>query len=293
MSDTERILKRIDKMLDRIEPLFPVIPDTVNHFEGGAFIWQRVAQRGIIEAIPDISPIHLDDLQCIDQQKKLINDNTRQFLKGFPANHVLLWGPKGTGKSSLIKALINEYQQQGLNLIEVDRQELISLNDIINTLRDKSARFILYCDDLSFEADDPGYKTVKVALDGSLRAVPENMLIYATSNRRHLLPEHMQDNVSSEMVKDDLHLGDTIEEKISLSERFGIWLSFHPFNQKQYLSIVDYWLAHYSMNADENKEIHKAACKWALGRGSRSGRTAMQFVRYRAGQQQLQQGNHG
>ena len=213
--------------------------------------------------------------------------NTRQFLAGVPANNVLLWGPRGTGKSSLIKAVLNEFQQDGLNMIEVERQDLEQLRDITEQLRHYDARFILFCDDLSFEANDPSYKAIKVVLDGSLSATPDNVLIYASSNRRHLLPESMQDNIDSHMVVDELHLHESIEEKISLSERFGVWLAFHPFNQEQYLSIVDFWVQRLGNDAFHKDAFRAEALKWALEHGSRSGRSAFQFARDWCGKQQL------
>ncbi len=287
MSDTDKLIQRLDQLLDRLEPYLPALHDNVAEFDGGAYRWQTIGNSHRIEKITQTSEIHLNDLQCIDRQKHEIDDNTRQFLRELPANNVLLWGPKGTGKSSLIKALLNQYRTQGLNLIEVQRQDLIHLSEIVQQLRDKPGKFILFCDDLSFEANDPSYKAIKVALDGSLSATPDNVLIYATSNRRHLLPETMRDNVDSGSINGELHLDEAIEEKISLSERFGIWLSFHPFSQDDYLTIVDYWLQQYSAEIDDQKQLHKMACKWALEHGSRSGRSANQFVRYWVGKQKL------
>ena len=288
MSDTDKLLQRIHNLLDRLEPLLPDTPETIDSFEGGAFRWRRHGQAGFIQRINYPPHIRLDDLQCIKRQKEAINSNTRQFLAGLPANNVLLWGPKGTGKSSLIKALLNEYQPSGLNLIEVEKEDLNQLRDITEHLRVQDGRFILFCDDLSFEANDPSYKAIKVVLDGSLSATPDNVLIYATSNRRHLLPESMRDNENSQMVRDELHLNEAIEEKISLSERFGVWLAFHPFNQEQYLAIVDYWLNQFNAEIADKEQLCKAALKWALEHGSRSGRSAYQFARDWYGKQQLQ-----
>lgn len=288
MSDTEKLLKRLDTLLDRIVPFIPPIPETKIDFTGGAFHWQAYAQNGFFHAIVHPASISLSDLQCIDRQKERIDRNTRQFMAKLPANHVLLWGPKGTGKSSLIKALLSEYQDKGLNLIEVERKDLGDLRRIVEQLsHHKESHFILYCDDLSFEANDASYKALKVAIDGSLSNTPDNILIYATSNRRHLLPEFMSENVASKYSQGDLHLNESIEEKISLSERFGVWLAFHPFNQDQYLEIVDYWLNKLGFVSKDIDIVHKASLKWALEHGSRSGRSAWQFARDWTGRHQL------
>ena len=289
MSDTEKLIKRLDSLLDRVEPLIPTLPKAVAEFNGGAYHWKSLGNNGYFHKIERPTNFTLTDLQCIDRQKKLIDRNTQQFLADLPCNNVLLWGPKGTGKSSLIKALLNEYQGKGLNIVEVEREDLKDLRKIIDILTDKEGHFILYCDDLSFEADDASYKALKVVLDGSLTNASNNILIYATSNRRHLLPEYMSDNVASKNINNELHLNETIEEKLSLSERFGLWLSFHPFNQDQYLEIVDYWLKKLGNNLDNNEFVKKASLKWALERGSRSGRSAWQFAKDWTGQQKLQE----
>ncbi len=287
MPDTKVLIERLNALLDRIEPLIPVKPKVVREFNGGAYHWKSHTQNGYFQKIERPANFRLADLQCIDRQKELINRNTQQFLANLPANNVLLWGPKGTGKSSLIKALLNEYQNKGLNLIEIERDDLKDLRTIIEHLSAKKCRFILYCDDLSFEADDVSYKALKVVLDGSLANTSDNVLIYATSNRRHILPEYMSDNVASKNINNDLHLNETIEEKISLSERFGLWLSFHPFNQDQYLEIVEYWLKKLDNNTEINETVRKASLKWALERGSRSGRSAWQFAKDFTGQKKL------
>ena len=287
MSDTEKLLKRLGAILDRIEPFIPVLTETTTDFTGGAYHWKSFGHGGHFQKIDRPANFRLADLQCIERQKELIDRNTQQFLANLPANNVLLWGPKGTGKSSLIKALLSEYQEQGLNLIEVERDNLGELRFIIEQLSNKKGHFILYCDDLSFEGEDSSYKALKVVLDGSLSNTSENVLIYATSNRRHLLPEYMSDNVASKNINNDLHLNESIEEKISLSERFGLWLSFHPFNQDQYIEIVNYWLKKLGNSTDNNDAVIKASLKWALERGSRSGRSAWQFAKDWTGQQQL------
>ena len=287
MADTEKILNRLDQLLDRLEPLLPPPPGQAPEFAGGAFQWRRLGQKGMFEKIDRPGRVRLADLQCVERQKRRIIRNTRQFLAGLPANNVLLWGPKGTGKSSLIKALLGEYQAQGLNLIEVERDQLSELKSIIQALVNEAGRFILYCDDLSFAVSDPDYKAIKVILDGSLSQTPENMLVYATSNRRHLVPESMQDNQRAQIIQGELHPGEASEEKTSLAERFGIWLAFHPFSQDQYLEIVDYWLDRLDFANRDAASARRAALRWALEHGSRSGRSAWQFARDWAGRHQL------
>ena len=231
--------------------------------------------------------IDLRDLCGIDEQKDRVERNTRQFVEGLPANNVLLTGARGTGKSSLIKALLNKYASRGLRLIEVEKRDLTDLPDIVELIHARPERFILYCDDLSFEADEPGYKALKVVLDGSIAAASENCLIYATSNRRHLMPEFMQENLEYRHVGEEIHPGETSEEKISLSERFGLWVSFYPFDQDEYLRIVHVWLDYFRVSGGRNAEIEHAALQWALERGSRSGRVAWQFARDWAGRARL------
>ncbi len=284
MKELEHLLHRAERLFDRIETLLPAPPDEPDWAQTPAMRWRRRGNRSCLEAIPFHSPVHLDDLLGIDRQKRRIDRNTRQFLRGLPANNVLLWGPRGTGKSSLIKALLNAYQGQGLRLIEVDKSRLEELPDFVTALHGRPERFIVFCDDLSFEAADSGYKTLKVVLDGSLSSTPENVLIYATSNRRHLLPESMQDNTATRVIDTELHHGDAVEERISLSERFGLWLAFHPFDQATYLEIVFHWLQRLDCEIDDRHVIRHHALQWALLHGSRSGRSAWQFARDWAGQ---------
>jgi predicted AAA+ superfamily ATPase len=240
--------------------------------------------RGHLQAVHHPSHIRLDDLRNIGPQKEAIEQNTRQFITGRPANNVLLTGARGTGKSSLIKACLAQFADRGLRLIEVDKEHLVDLPDIVELIAQRPERFIIFCDDLSFEEGEGGYKALKVALDGSISAQSDNVLIYATSNRRHLLPEKMSDNEGYRHVDDgDLHPGETVEEKISLSERFGLWLSFYPFRQDDYLDIVHHWLAHFGVPASQFDEADAEALRWALQRGSRSGRIAWQFARDWAG----------
>ena len=287
MSETDEFFKRASALVTRLEKIFPASDEPPKMNRALANRWRRRGERVELQEVKQLSQVRLDDLQCLDRQKQAIQRNTLQFINGLPANNVLLWGPRGTGKSSLIKAVLNEYADQGLRLIEVERRDLADLPDIAELLREEKDRFIIYCDDLSFESNDSSYKALKVILDGSINNTPDNILIYATSNRRHLMPEYMSDNRNSEMVEGELHLSEAIEEKISLSERFGVWLSFHPFNQDQYLHIVDHWIERMEVTVEDREKLHKAALKWALEHGSRSGRVAWQFSRDWVGQKQL------
>lgn len=252
-----------------------------------AFRWRKRQGRGYLQAVPAISQIALDDLHNIDRQKGLIEQNTRQFVTRRPANNVLLTGARGTGKSSLIKACLNAFAADGLRLIEVDKDDLHDLGDIVDLISARPERFIVFCDDLSFEDGESGYKALKVALDGSISAQSDNVLIYATSNRRHLLPEYMSDNQSYKHLPDgEIHPGEVVEEKISLSERFGLWVSFYPFKQDDYLAIVGHWLRHFGCDEAQVEAARGDALVWALERGSRSGRVAWQFARDRSGRQE-------
>ena len=284
-ADLDQLLTRIGALLDRVEPWLPA--PTQTDWDAIAWRWRKDGQRGRLEAIRRPHQLQLEDLRCIDEQRDEIDRNTRQFLAGGSANNVLLSGSRGTGKSSLIKALLTTYQEQNLRLIEVDKDDLIDLPQITEQIEGRPERFILYCDDLSFEASESGYKALKAALDGSLSAPPDNLLIYATSNRRHLLPEYQRDNQDARMIDGEIHQGEGVEEKISLSDRFGIWLSFYPFSQQQYLEVVRHWLRQLGSSKPEPDPAttEQAALQWALRRGSRSGRTAWQFARDWAGRQ--------
>jgi len=276
-------------LMQRLKTLLSGSPDASVPTSSAALRWRAGNGHRGFEAIHGLSPVRLADLQCIERQKAIIERNTRQFLRRLPANNVLLWGPRGTGKSSLIKALFNAYRGDGLRLIEVAPEYLGELHDISARLRASRERFVIFCDDLSFEREDVHFKALKATLDGSLSSVPENMLIYATSNRRHLVPEFMQENLDSRVVDGELHLSEAIEEKLSLSERFGIWLAFHPFTQDQYLVIVEYWLKRLDAPPAPADRVRMEALQWALERGSRSGRSAWQFATDWTGRRRLEE----
>jgi predicted AAA+ superfamily ATPase len=281
----EQFLVRAEALLARVEAILPPAAPQVDWARGTAFRWrQRANGPSYLQAVAHVSDIALDDLQHIGPQKEQIEQNTRQFVAGKPANNVLLTGARGTGKSSLIKACLNQFGKHGLRLIEVDKADLAELPDIVDLVAGRPERFIIFCDDLSFEEGESGYKALKVALDGSIAAQSDNVLIYATSNRRHLLPERMSDNMSYKHDENgDLHPGETVEEKISLSERFGLWLTFYPFKQDDYLTIVGHWLATLGCSEAQIEAARGDALRWALQRGSRSGRVAWQFAKDHAG----------
>ncbi len=285
MKELEQLLLRAEAVLARLEPLLPSPMAEVDWHASHAFRW-RVPRdgRGYLQPVKLVSEIRFDDLHNISQQKEAIEQNTHQFITGKPANNVLLTGARGTGKSSLIKAGLAKFAAQGLRLIEVDKEHLVDLPDIVDLIAERPERFVIFCDDLSFEEGEGGYKALKVVLDGSVAASSDNVLIYATSNRRHLLPEKFSDNETYRHVDDgDLHPGETVEEKISLSERFGLWLSFYPFRQDDYLDIVRHWLKHFGVPDAHWAQAEPEALRWALQRGSRSGRVAWQFARDWAG----------
>jgi len=280
------LLDRLDSLLARAEQLLPAPPPEPAWQAANAFRWQRQGNRGWLQPITHADSIRLTDLIGIDRQKSAVSRNVRQFMAGLPANNILLWGSRGTGKSSLLKALLNEFGGNGLRLIEVDRNDLLQLPQILRMVDDRPEKFLLFCDDLSFEIDDPGYKALKVVLDGSLTVSLDNLLVCATSNRRHLMPEPQSDNLATRHEDGEIHFGESVEERISLSDRFGLWLAFHPFDQQEYLQIVQHWLDHYG-HGDQLPEARELALRWALTRGSRSGRTAWQFARDWAGGQTL------
>jgi uncharacterized protein len=282
-ADWAGLVERIDAFLARLERLMPPAAGPVDWKSATAFRWRKHDRGGYLQAVRHPHVIRFADLRDIDEQKKRLRENTQQFVEGRPANNVLLTGARGTGKSSLVKAALNEFSKKGLRLIEVDKRDLVDLPDIVDLIAGRPERFIVFCDDLSFEASDAGYKALKVALDGTIAGSAENLLIYATSNRRHLMPEFMDENLEAKHVGGEIHPGETTEEKISLSERFGIWLSFYPFDQDEYLDIASHWVEALGGKADE--AVRKAALLFALERGSRSGRVAWQFARDHVGRQ--------
>jgi predicted AAA+ superfamily ATPase len=281
----EHLIERATQLVERIETILPQ-PLTAPDWSA-SIAWRyrkRSSGHGTLEPVQHVSGMRLADLKEIDGQKEKVQRNTEQFVRGLPANNVLLTGARGTGKSSLIKGCLNEYASQGLRLIEVDKGDLTDLPDIIDVVAGLPEKFIVYCDDLSFEDGEPGYKALKSILDGSVVAATPNVLIYATSNRRHLLPEYMKENLSYTHTDDgEVHPGEVVEEKISLSERFGLWVSFYPFSQDEYLAIVAQWLSSFGVNAAAIEAAQPESLVWALERGSRSGRVAYQFARDYAG----------
>jgi hypothetical protein len=287
MSDLDRLIKRAEEVLERFEAALPRQSPAPEWKAALAFRWRKRGGSGFLQPVRHPHRIRLSDLQGIDEQIRLVEQNTRQFIDGLTANNVLLTGARGTGKSSLVKAVLNRFSAKGLRLIEVEKQDLMDLPDIVDLVADAPYKFILFCDDLSFDADEPGYKALKVVLDGSISATSENLLIYATSNRRHLMPEYMQENLETKYLGEEIHPGETVEEKISLSERFGLWVSFYPFDQDEYLVIVEYWLAQLGVPEPDRVKARKEALQWALTRGSRSGRVAWQYARDWAGRHKI------
>lgn len=285
MNDLDKLYARADRLLDQLEKLVPSAQPDPDWQSAIAFRWRRQGNGGFIQAVTHPHRITFGALCGIDQQKQRIDQNTQQFVQGYSANNVLLTGARGTGKSSLIKALLNRYAKDGLRLIEVEKHHLVDLHDIVEKIYQRPERFILFCDDLSFETDEPEYKALKVVLDGSIATVSDNMVIYATSNRRHMVPEFMRDNLDTRHIGEEVHPSEAIEEKISLSERFGLWISFYPFDQEHYLQIVRHWLNYFGIH-EMTALARTEALQWALERGSRSGRVAWQFARDLAGRQQ-------
>lgn len=278
-TDLTTLISRAERVLTQLEAWLPPAPPETD-WNAHAFRWRKRGMRGWLDAVRNISHINVEDLQHIDRQRDIIDRNTRYFLHNRPANNVLMTGARGTGKSSLVKAMLAAYGDRGLRLIEVDKTDMGDLGDIVDLVAARPERFIVFCDDLSFEEGEPGYKALKSVLDGSLSSAGENLLIYATSNRRHLMPERMSENLSAQHQSDgEIHPGEAVEEKISLSERFGLWLSFYPFKQDDYLDIVYYWLKVHGCSQSDIDASRTEALQWALERGSRSGRVARQFAR--------------
>ena len=283
----ERLMVRVESLVTRIESVLPQPLSAPDWSTSVAYRYRkRSSGHGALEPVRHIGNMSLTDLKEIDGQKEKIQRNTEQFVNGRPANNVLLTGSRGTGKSSLIKACLNAYSSRGLRLIEVDKADLTDLPDIVDVVSDLPEKFIIFCDDLSFEEGEPGYKALKSILDGSVAAATPNVLIYATSNRRHLLPEYMTENLTYTHSEDgEVHPGEVVEEKISLSERFGLWVSFYPFSQDEYLTIVTQWLSSFGVERQAIEAARLESLVWALERGSRSGRVAYQFARDYAGRE--------
>ncbi len=281
----EHLLARAEQLINRVEAALPQALGAPDWSASVAYRYRkRGAGHGVLQPVRHVGSMRLADLREIDTQKQKIQRNTLQFVNGQPANNVLLTGARGTGKSSLIKACLNEYASAGLRLIEVDKADLIDLPDIVDVVSERPEKFIVYCDDLSFEDGEPGYKALKSILDGSVAATTPNVLIYATSNRRHLLPEYLKENLSYTHTEEgEVHPGEVVEEKISLSARFGLWVSFYPFTQDEYLGIVAQWLSSFAVLPSAIEAARPSALIWALERGSRSGRVAYQFARDYAG----------
>ncbi|HEX7438035.1 MAG TPA: ATP-binding protein [Caldimonas sp.] len=279
-----RLIDRAEALLARLEGVLPHLPAAPDWAASIAFRYRKRGGSGVIEPVRHVAPIRLGALVEVDAQKERLVRNTEQFVAGFGANNVLLTGARGTGKSSLIKACLNEFAPRGLRLIEVDKTDLVDLPDIVDLVAERPERFIMFCDDLSFDEGEPGYKALKSILDGSVSQSSENVLIYATSNRRHLLPEYMEENLTYRHTEDgEVHPGEGVEEKISLSERFGLWVSFYPFSQDEYLAIVAQWLRGFGVDAAAIAAARQESLVWALERGSRSGRVAFQFAKDYAG----------
>lgn len=282
----ESLIARAEGLLTRLEAVLPHAATPPDWAASTAFRARRRHGALCLEPVRAVSRIMLDDLQEVDAQKDKLLRNTAQFVAGRPANNVLLTGAKGTGKSSLIKAVLNAFAGQGLRLIEVDKADLVDLPDLVEQVQARPERFVVFCDDLSFDEGEASYKALKSVLDGSVAAASDNVLIYATSNRRHLLPEKMSDNLGGTRGEHgEIHPGEAVEEKISLSERFGLWISFYPFSQDEYLAIVAQWLRHFGLGEAAIEAARQPALIWALERGSRSGRVAFQFARDLAGRQ--------
>jgi len=276
------LCEQLKRVLDTIEVLLPQRVGKIDWKECHAANWRRNSFAGCLDPVPEIEGIHLDDLLGIEQQKQILVQNTEQFLNRFPANNVLLWGTRGTGKSSVVRSLLNRYAPEGLRNIQVDKDDLIHLPDIVDSIKQEPYRFIIFSDDVSFEVGEVGYKMLKSALDGSVYAPPENTRIYVTSNRRHLLPEYETDNRGAMLVNNELHHGEAAEEKISLSGRFGLWIGFHPFSQGQYVEVARQWVVKLSRQCNVapvwDQGAEKAAIEWAYIKGDNSGRIAYQFA---------------
>ena len=289
MSSVEELIRRADALLARLEAILPRPLQAPDWSASVAFRYRRRGGAGVLEPVRHVARIRLDDLMEVDAQKEKLLRNTEPVVAGRPANNVLLTGARGTGKSSLIKACLNAFAERGLRLIEVDKADLVDLPDLVDLIAERPERFVVFCDDLSFDEGEAGYKALKSMLDGSVAQSSDNLLIYATSNRRHLLPETMKDNLGYRHTEDgEIHPGEAVEEKISLSERFGLWLSFYPFSQGEYLAIVAQWLRSFGVAEEAIAAARQESLVWALERGSRSGRVAFQFAKDFAGRRDEQ-----
>ena len=286
-NDLAALIARAESVLARVEALLPPAAPDPDWRKFTAARWRKQGGRNYLQGVAHPHAIRLDDLVAIDEQKHAIDLNTRHFVAGLPANNVLLTGSRGTGKSSLVKAMLAKFAGRGLRVIEVEKGDLTDLPDIADRVLGRPERFIIFCDDLTFDAGASGYRALKVMLDGSIAGGATNVLVYATSNRRHMLPEYFSENLETKHVGEEVHPGESVEEKISLSERFGLWISFYPFGQDDYLAAVACWLDHFGVKAPASMRDARArtqeALQWALARGSRSGRVAWQFAKNYAG----------
>ncbi|PLY07133.1 MAG: AAA family ATPase [Desulfuromonas sp.] len=294
MFKDEELKAQLQRVLTAVEQLLPKAVEPIDWSLHWAANWRRYSFAGYLEAITELDQVSLDDLLGIDKQKKALEENTRQFVNRFPSNNVLLWGTRGTGKSTLVRALLNTYGDRGLRVIQVDKDDLVHLAEIFAAIRDEPYSFIILCDDLSFEPGETSYKVLKSALDGAVYAAPENVRFYVTSNRRYLLPEYETDNLGFKMVNNELHPGEGVEEKSSLADRFGLWVAFHIFSQNQYIELVHQLVSRFAKEHDIqpelDEELDEAAIKWSHDKSKRCGRTALQFSRYWVGRQLLKRG---
>ena len=288
-------LDRVEQVLERVQPLLPEALPVIDWTVCLAARWQRMGRHGGLRPLQVRLDLHLHDLLGVDRQRTQLEGNTRQFVRGLPANHALLWGARGTGKSSLVRALLAEYAEAGLRLIEIERDDLADLPRVVEQLAGLPQRFVLFCDDLSFESGEGDYRVLKSVLDGSLEQAPDNVLLYATSNRRHLVPERQRDNLDWQQVDGEVHPSEAVEDKVAVSDRFGLWLSFYPFTQPEYLQVVHHWVAVLAARAglkwSWSDELEKDAIRWATGRGNRNGRCAYQFARHWVGLALLEGGD--
>jgi len=278
----EELKAQLQRVLTAVEQLLPRPVTPLDWSTCPAANWRRRSFSGFLDPIMSFASMSPDDLLGIDRQKQVVEENTRQFLAGYPANNILLWGTRGTGKSSLVRALLQTYAPQGLRVVQVDKSDLVNLPDIVDRIRSEPYRFIVFADDVSFETGESSYKVLKSALDGAVYAPPENVLIYVTSNRRHLLPEYESDNRGAMLVNNEIHHGEAVEEKISLSGRFGLWVGFHPFSQDQYVEVTRQWLERLCQQNNcpftWNRDVEKEAIDWSHAKGDRSGRISWQFA---------------